>query len=201
MRAACDRMTYRKIIHLMAWGLGTLIFWGADTCPLYADIYRYVDRNGVLCFTDEPREGYHLYMGAPRTSSGAGPRTDYDAWIQEAARKYDVAVGLIKAMIRVESSFNHRAVSRAGAKGLMQVMPGNFAELGIRDPFDPYQNIMGGVRYLRKMLDQYNGDLHLALAAYNAGPRAVDQYGRRIPPYAETVDYVRKVMQYYVDYK
>jgi soluble lytic murein transglycosylase len=194
-------MTYRKIIYLAAWGLGTLIFSGVASGPLYADIYRYVDKNGALCFTDEPREGYHLYMGSAKASSAYAAQTDYDVWIQEAARKYNVAVGLIKAMIRVESSFNHRAVSRAGAKGLMQVMPDNFAELGIRDPFDPYQNIMGGVRYLRKMLNQYNGDLQLALAAYNAGPNAVDQYGRRIPPYAETVDYVRKVMKYYIVYK
>lgn len=194
-------MTYRKIICLTAWGLCAMVLGGVNAPPLQADIYRHVDKNGALCFTDEPREGYHLYLGSERSSSAYAAQTDYDAWIQEAARKYDVAVGLIKAMIKVESSFNHRAISPAGAKGLMQVMPHNFAELGIRDPFDPYQNIMGGVRYLRKMLNQYNGDLQLALAAYNAGPNAVDQYGRRIPPYAETVDYVRKVMKYYIVYK
>lgn len=194
-------MTYRKIIRLTAWSFCVVMLWGVNTLPLQADIYRYVDKSGALCFTDEPREGYYLYMGAERASSVYAAQTDYDVWIREAAKKYDVAVALIKAMIRVESSFNHRAISPAGAKGLMQVMPHNFAELGIRDPFDPYQNIMGGVRYFRKMLDQYNGDLHLALAAYNAGPNAVDQYGRRVPPYAETVDYVRKVMKYYIVYK
>lgn len=116
--------------------------------------------------------------------------------IRTAAAKYHLPAGLIRGMIQAESDFNVRAVSPAGAQGLMQLMPDTARELGVTDPFDINQNIDGGSRYLRKMLDRFRGDLKLALAAYNAGPGAVESYGGRVPPFAETRAYVRKVLKF-----
>ncbi|HEX6211134.1 MAG TPA: lytic transglycosylase domain-containing protein [Methylomirabilota bacterium] len=113
--------------------------------------------------------------------------------IQEYARRHDLSPDLVRAVIQVESAWNPRAVSSKGALGLMQLMPATAAELGVTDPFDPEQNIRGGVTYLKRLLDRFNGNPELALAAYNAGPGAVEKYGRRIPPYRETRQYVRKI--------
>lgn len=121
----------------------------------------------------------------------------FDQYIQEAARRFDISLHLIKAVIKVESNFNPKAVSVKGAKGLMQIMPSNFQFLNITDPFDPKQNIMGGARYLSELLIQFDHDVSLALAAYNAGPHAVVRY-QGIPPYRETQNYVQKVLKIYV---
>ncbi len=110
-----------------------------------------------------------------------------------AARKYDLPEKLVRSVIRHESNFDPTAVSPAGAQGLMQLMPGTARELGVKDPFDIRQNIDGGARYLRQMIDQFDGDWRKALAAYNAGPGTVRKYGG-VPPYPETRRYVRKVM-------
>lgn len=115
--------------------------------------------------------------------------------IQEAARRFKLPVKLVTAVVKVESNFNPRAVSSAGARGLMQLMPATAAELGVRNSFDISQNIHGGCSYLKDLLEQFGGNLPLALAAYNAGPGAVEKYGR-IPPYKETQDYVKKVLAY-----
>ena len=120
-----------------------------------------------------------------------GPPPDFDHLIAEVSQRYEVDPSLVKAMIKVESNFDSKAVSSAGAKGLMQLMDATGEQLGVVDPFDPRQNVEGGVAYLRQMLDRY-GDLSLALAAYNAGPEAVDRFGG-IPPYAETQLYVSLV--------
>lgn len=118
-----------------------------------------------------------------------------DDIFEEAASIYDISVDLLKAVAKAESNFNPNAVSHAGAIGVMQLMPGTASSLGVTDPYDARQNIMGGAKYLKSNLERYGGDVSLALAAYNAGPGSVEKYGG-IPPYAETQNYVRRVGSY-----
>jgi soluble lytic murein transglycosylase-like protein len=131
--------------------------------------------------------------------SGAGPESEPRSLRElaaEAARRYGIDPALVLAVVDVESAFRPRAVSPKGAQGLMQLMPGTARELGVQDPFDPGQNLDGGARHLRALLNKYQGDLEKALAAYNAGAGAVERHGG-VPPYAETREYVRKVLGKY----
>ncbi|MBR9979433.1 MAG: lytic transglycosylase domain-containing protein [Desulfatitalea sp.] len=163
-----------------------------------ADIYIYIDDNGVLHFTNTPTSGnYKLYMReTPSRPANWRNNRSYDDVISEAADITGLSFSLLKAVIHVESYFDPRAVSKKGAMGLMQIMPVNFGPLNISDPFDPWENIMGGAHYLKSMLEQFDHQLPLALAAYNAGPTAVTRYND-IPPFPETRDYVQKVMRFF----
>lgn len=164
-------------------------------------MYRHTDGDGVTHLTDSPTDPrFHRMAGVSGTAAGwlrvpesTNPR--YRAEIQEIATRYGVSAALVEAVIRVESAFNPWAVSRKGAQGLMQLMPRTAYALGVQDSFNPRQNIDGGVRHLRYLIDRYPGNLELALAAYNAGEGAVDSY-HGIPPYTETQQYVKKVLQH-----
>ena len=131
--------------------------------------------------------------GAPATVSAPVPPAQIDALVEQNASTWQVDPALIKAVIANESGFNANATSNVGAQGLMQLMPETAASLGVRDAYDPAQNVAGGARYLRGLLDRFHGDKRLAIAAYNAGPGAVEKYGD-VPPYAETRNYVQNVL-------
>ena len=165
----------------------------------WAETYRFVEPDGTVHFTNAPTDPRYQRMGFTSGTERGWLRlpvpdlAPYAREVREAAERHGVPESLITAVIRVESGFNAQAVSRKGARGLMQLMPGTASMLGVRDSFDPRQNIDGGVRHLRGLIDRFGSDLKLALAAYNAGEQAVVNY-RGIPPYPETRDYVTKVL-------
>ncbi|GBF35307.1 membrane-bound lytic murein transglycosylase D precursor [Desulfocucumis palustris] len=150
--------------------------------------FNYVNRYPSLMPEGTKRNVVGTSVGA----SAAAAATGVEEIIAKVSEKYNLDPALLKAVVKVESGFNPLAVSSAGAMGLMQLMPGTAAGLGVKDPFDPGENIDAGARYLKSMLDRYNGNVNLALAAYNAGPGAVQKYGG-VPPYRETMDYLQRV--------
>lgn len=186
------------------------LFPGAD---VRADIYRYIDEHGVSHFTNVPTDSRYklLYRSTKngqvrkvtsgRSRTPLANRKRYQPLIAEAARLYKIDEGLLHSVITVESGYNARAVSKKGAIGLMQLMPATAKRFGASDIHDPTQNIHAGAKYLRHLLQQFNNDLRLALAAYNAGEQAVVRYGNRVPPFAETRSYVPKVMSLYRRYR
>ncbi len=183
-----------------------------------ADIYSFTDESGTVHFSSSPGgdRRYRLYIrgnGWPR-SGGAAPGvvpvppsdrdvaryTRYDDWIRQAATLYQIPEQLVRAIIRCESDYDPRAVSVSGARGLMQLMPDTATLMQVRDIEDPRENIFGGVRLLRVLANEFNGDLELTVAAYNAGDGAVIRFGG-IPPFAQTRDYVVSVTKYYRRYR
>ena len=171
------------------------------------DIYKYVDKNGVIHFTNVPTSSagrYQVYIRESGESSSTFPRSSisgsFNEIINKAAQRHDIAVSLLRAIIKAESNFNPRAVSKKGAMGLMQLMPQTAKLLNVGDPFDPKENIMGGARYFKQLFDRFEGKLPLAIAAYNAGPERVERH-KRIPPIRETQEYVKRVLKYYYAYR
>jgi soluble lytic murein transglycosylase-like protein len=181
---------------------------GMVSPPAAAQIYSWRDASGTLVLSDRPlseearpvtavHAGPARHDRSTRTSPAAGPLrvTSYASLIDEHARRHDVRPDLVRAVIQVESAFNPTAVSPKGAMGLMQLMPATARSLGVGNPFDPRQNVRAGVAYLRQLLDRYDNDEALALAAYNAGPGAVDRYNQSVPPYRETRAYVARISE------
>ncbi len=169
-------------------------------CNAEPEIYFYIDKDGNHFYSNVPTVDYYIPSELNFIKPSSSPRrpsnNSFDPVIQQAARIHQVDFALVKAIIKAESGFNPMAVSHAGAQGLMQIMPANFESFGIANAFDPEENILAGTRYLRYLMDRYDQNLHLALAAYNAGPTAVDRY-EDIPPFRETREYVKRVLSYY----
>jgi soluble lytic murein transglycosylase-like protein len=183
---------------------------GLVVCPAGADIYRYEDDDGIIHFTDAPTDRrFKVFMRDLKKdkqlrtklqfASTVNP-AEYDQIISSSAAKYGVNPSLIKAVIHAESGYNPNAVSRKGASGLMQLMPGTARSLKVSNCLDPKDNVEGGVKYLRFLLDTFRGDVSLAVAAYNAGLNKVARYGG-IPPYNETRTYVNRVLAYMQSYQ
>ena len=194
-----------------------------------ADIYRYETKSGEIILTTQPQKGLKLLeiirtsnsqKHAPakkavatkpasdndtppklqvKKISSTDPSHQYDAYISEASRLYGIPESFIKAVIKIESNFNPKAVSRVGAMGLMQLMPATAAHMNVSDPFDPQQNILGGTKYLRRLADRYDGDINLILSGYHAGPGNVAKAGGI--PFEKTQQYVRNVYRWYVQYR
>lgn len=188
-------------------GLITLLGLAAPGIAWGGGLYRYIDARGVIHFSDFPLDARYKPLSrkprglvlTPESRVEAPIQHSFDALIAYTARIYGVDPALVKAVVAAESNFQVDAVSRKGAQGLMQLMPATSATLGVHAPLEPVENLNGGVRYLKEMLDRY-GDVTRALAAYNAGPTAVDRH-QGIPPYPETKAYVKRVLNYYRGYQ
>jgi soluble lytic murein transglycosylase-like protein len=191
-------MPIRKLISSVIFSWAVLGFASA----VFADVYMYTDRNGVLTFTNAPNHGGYRRVLRSATSLSAGRHTyaSYDDLILTASGRHSVDADLIRAVIKTESDFNPGARSHKGAMGLMQLMPDTARLHSVVNAYDPVENVEGGVRHLRMLLDRYQGNLELSLAAYNAGSGAVEKH-RGIPPFAETKEYVRRVLRFYDSYR
>lgn len=172
-----------------------------------ADFYQYTDDDGVVHLTNVPTSARYKWMMEERHSilSPANPayrkisRQKFDEMIHSAASRHGIDPKLVMAIVKAESDFDHKAISKKGATGLMQLMPNTASLMGVKDINDPEENIEGGIRYLSKLLKMFNWQVPLAVAAYNAGENAVLRYGA-IPPYSETRTYVKRVLHYHKVY-
>ena len=167
--------------------------------PLWADVYRYIDKDGVWHFTNiKADKRYRIFIKSSRENSVKFIE-EYSDIIRQASKRFEIDPHLIRAIIQAESAFDHKAVSRVGAKGLMQLMPETADEMSVKDPFNPEENIFGGTRYFSLLLKRFKDDKILALAAYNAGPETVESY-KGVPSFPETKAFVKRVMGYYETY-
>jgi soluble lytic murein transglycosylase-like protein len=165
----------------------------------WADVYRYVDKNGVWHFTNVKTDRrYTIYIKGARKTPAEYIK-EYSGIINQASKRFGIDAHFIRAIIKAESGFDHKATSSKGAQGLMQLMPGTADDMAVEDPFDPEENIFGGARYFSLLLKRFENDKILALAAYNAGPEAVESY-KGVPPFPETKAFVKRVMDYYETY-
>ena len=186
-----------KLIRIAVAAISALV---ATPMVAHAQIYSWRDAAGKLVLSDRPKEGGERTFavgttGAIRTTRAAKRNTTYDPIIAEHSSFHGVRADLVHAVIQAESAFNPMARSIKGAMGLMQLMPATAIAYGVSNAYDPVQNIRAGVAYLRGLLDRYSQNEELALAAYNAGPSAVEKYGGAVPPYRETRNYVSKIRQ------
>ena len=198
-------MPPKSVLFLAAALIATALY--ATVAEARSKIYTYVDADGVRHYTDVPDNNrYKLLVLSPQDMTESGQyydlslmarATQYDSIIEKAALSASLEPNLLRAVIVVESGFNSRAVSKRGAVGLMQLMPATATRFGVSNPYDPRQNVHGGARYLKFLIDRFNQDIRLALAAYNAGEEAVDRNGGRIPPFTETMAYVPRVLKIY----
>jgi hypothetical protein len=195
------RKQNKNIVIQIIFSVLTVYFLFAATNLAVADIFKYVDEEGVLHLTNVPsipNAKYVLVLKEKRILFRRNIDINkFDQLIITASNKHKIDPALIKAVIKAESNFNHQAVSPVGAQGLMQLMPATASQLRVEDAFHPEKNIEGGVRYLRYLLNLYRGNLPLALAAYNAGEGAVSKYNNQVPPYRETRNYINRVLSYY----
>lgn len=169
----------------------------AGVQPAHADIYQYTDARGTITLTNVPNDPrfHRIITDAPRPRTFVS-RQELEPVIARHSRQHRLHPALIRAVIKAESDFDPTAISRAGAVGLMQLMPQTAVQMDVQDVYNPDQNIGGGTKYLRQLLDRFDGNLPLALAAYNAGETAVERY-QNLPPFEETRRYVKKVLRYY----
>jgi soluble lytic murein transglycosylase-like protein len=190
--------------------IGLFFSVAANAAPaVKQDIYKFVDSKGHVSFSDKrSHDGYVKlektrkgWVEPPQSHNYKENKRKYETLVVDASKEHEVPFWLISAVIHAESFYNPKAISSAGAVGLMQLMPGTAKNYGVYDRQDPRQNIEGGVRYLKDLITMFEGNLELALAAYNAGENAVIKYGYRIPPYKETQLYVRKVSELSQKYK
>ena len=168
-----------------------------------AEVYSYIDEKGMVHFSNAPSVSHfnnHNHVEYLRKYRKQTDKREYELYIRESAKKYKLDPHLVKAVIEAESNFDCYAVSCRGAKGLMQLMPGTAGDMKVNNTFNARQNIEGGCRYLRRMLDLFEGNITLAVAAYNAGPRKVKKYNK-VPPFSETRKYVKTVLAHYTRYK
>jgi soluble lytic murein transglycosylase-like protein len=183
------------------------VLLAASSAQANSKIYSYVDDQGMRHYTDVPDNNrYRLLVLSSQDRTSAGDRydarllaraTQYDSIIEHAAVSSAVEPNLLRAVIVVESGFNSRALSKRGAVGLMQLMPATASRFGVSNPYDPRENIHGGARYLKFLIDRFGHNVRLALAAYNAGEEAVERNGGQIPPFTETMAYVPRVLKIY----